>query len=369
MKKNPLLYSFLFMLFSITILDLVTPYKSFSDLENRNLTTKVDFTIDGLINGSFTKKYEELINDQFIGRDMWIDLKSRSEYMLGKIENNNIIYGKDNYLFDKFDNLNEERVESNVNALNMFIKNTEAIGSDISVMIVPSSYEIYKEKLPKGAPLINQEAIINDIYNKLDGGRKLDVVKLMNENKENQLYYKTDHHWNISGAYLAYKEYIESIGGKSIDLSSLQANEVQDFYGTFFSKAKPFNGVPDILTYYDIDNIEMSIGDEKYESLYDFSYLNKRDKYSIYLRGNNPLTIIKNNSLKNGKKLMVVKDSFANSIIPFLTQNFEEIHVVDLRSFSLKLSDYIKKEKFDDVLVLYNFVNFVNDTNLIKFKF
>ncbi|WP_040193111.1 DHHW family protein [Clostridium culturomicium] len=369
MKKYPLLYAFIVLLFLLTIFDLINPEKIYSELENRKLASKVKFTVEGAINGSFSKKYEEYINDQFIGRDLWIDLKSRSEYVLGKIENNGVIYGKNNYLFDKFDALDTDRVITNINALNIFIKNAEELGSDVSVMIVPSSYEVYKEMLPEEAPLINQEEEIKFIYNELDGGRKLNIVKLFQENKENQLYYKTDHHWNINGAYLAYKDYIEEIGEKPINLNELKENNVDNFYGTFFSKAKPFKLEPDVLTYYDISNIEMKIGAETYDSLYDFSYLNARDKYSIFLRGNNPLTIIKNRDLNNGKKLLVIKDSFANSMVPFLTQNFEEIHVIDLRAFMPQLSNYISEEKFNNILVLYNFMNFSKDTNLIKFKF
>lgn len=368
MKKNPLLYSFLSLLFALTILDFVIPDKNFSELENRRLTSKVKFTVEGLIKGSFTKKYEEYINDQFVGRDVWIDIKSRSEYVLGKIENNDIIYGKENYLFDKFDNLDEERLNTNANALNEFVNNSEAVGSHVSVMIVPSSYEVYKENMPEGAPVINQKEKIAEIHNVLNGGRSFDVLSLMEANKNEQLYYKTDHHWNIKGAYLAYKEYMEAIGEPPVDLNILEENQVADFYGTFFSKAKPFNGVADILTYYDIHGIEMSIGEDKYDSLYDLSYLETRDKYSIYLRGNNPLTIIKNKNLSNGKKLLVIKDSFANSMVPFLTQNFEEIQVIDLRSFMPKLNAYVKEQEFDNILVLYNFVNFARDTNLIKLK-
>ena len=369
MRKNPLLYSFITLLFILTLLDVASRDKGFSELENRNLASKVKFTVEGFIDGTFTSKYEEYINDQFIGRDLWIDLKSRSEYVFGKIENNHVIYGKDNFLFDKFQSIDEERLSTNINALNYFIKNAETEGCDVSVMIVPSSYEVYKEKLPVGAPLINQQKEIQNIYYSIDGGRKLDILSLFNENKNKQLYYKTDHHWSINGAYLAYKEYIKKVGGVPINLSELKENHVDDFYGTFFSKAKPFNGEPDILTYYDIPHIEMTIGEEKYNSLYDFSYLKGRDKYSIYLRGNNPLTIIKNNNLNNGKKLLVIKDSFANSMVPFLTQNYEEVQVVDLRAFMVKLSEYIKEEKFDNILVLYNFMNFAKDSNLVKLKF
>ncbi|EOU2116686.1 hypothetical protein C0L78_09715, partial [Clostridium perfringens] len=72
---------------------------------------------------------------------------------------------------------------------------------------------------------------------------------------------------------------------------------------------------------------------------------------------------------KLGKKLLIFKDSFANSMIPFLSQNFQEIHVVDLRSFSWKVSEYMKNTNFNEILILYNVENFLRDINISKIKY
>ena len=189
------------------------------------------------------------------------------------------------------------------------------------------------------------------------------------ENKDKYIYYRTDHHWTILGAYLAYYEFIKSIGEEPIDLSILQGTDLDGFYGTYFSKAKPFNIASDILTFYEFDNINMDISGHIYESLYDYSKIKLRDKYALFLRGNNPLTIIKNNNLNNGKRLLVIKDSFANSVIPFLTQNYEEIHVVDLRTFTTRISTYLNENNFDNIFILYNFINLSTDNNIIKLKY
>ena len=142
-----------------------------------------------------------------------------------------------------------------------------------------------------------------------------------------------------------------------------------DFYGTYFSKAKPFNIKGDILTYFELKNITMDIGENHYNTIYDFSKIENRDKYSLFLNGNNGLTVIKNNNLNNGKRILVIKDSFANSFIPFLTYNYEEIHVIDLRHYVYDLSKYIDQNNFDNILVLYNFINLCTDNNLIKIKY
>ena len=236
-------------------------------------------------------------------------------------------------------------------------------------MIVPNSYTIYEEYIPWGIKLLNQEKLINEVYRANDKDRNIDLVSLFKKNKEEYIYYKTDHHWTSYGAYLAYKAYIESLGEKPIDLNSLKKNEATGFYGTYFSKAKLFSAESDILTYYDIDNITMNIQGGIFESLYDYDKLNTRDKYSVFIKGNNGLTIIENKNIKLGKKLLIFKDSFANSMIPFLSQNFQEIHVVDLRSFSWKVSEYMKNTNFDEILILYNMENFLRDINITRIKY
>ena len=367
MKKNYLLYSFIIVVIVLTIVSLIKNDKKFSELENRNLKTNVTFSIKKFLDGSFQEDYEEYINDQFPLRDKWISLKSINEYILGKIENNGIIYGSNGELFEKFNSLNEEKLKNNVEVINNF---AEKYHDKVSIMIVPNSYEIYKENLPKGSPIIMQEEIINEIYDFSSFTNNIDIMKELLDNKNSYIYYKTDHHWTTYGAYLAYLEFTKSLGLQPIDINSLIEVNVSNFYGTYFSKAKPFNINGDNLTYYEFDNLTMNIvGDAVYESIYDYSKLEIRDKYSMFLNGNNPITIIKNSELKNGKKLLVIKDSFANSLVPFLTQNYEEIHVIDLRSFSSKISEYIKENAFDNILILYNFINLSTDNSIIKLKY
>ncbi len=366
MKKNYLLITFIVVLIGATVLDITTKDREFSDVENRKLNQKVKFSVEGFLDGSFQQGYEKYVNDQFIQRDMWIDIKARGEFLLGKIENNGIILGKDKYLFDKFTKVDEKRVSNNIEALNLFVeKNDERV----SVMIVPNSYEIYKENLPIASPVINQEIAIDKIYDSINNTNNVKVFDMLKNNKEDYIYYKTDHHWTTYGAYLAYTEYIKSIGETPVSLEEIQGIELDEFYGTYYSKAKPFNVPGDILTYYDMPNRTMMINNEEFQSMYDLSKKDIRDKYALFLNGNNGLTIIKNKEINNNKKLLVIKDSFANSFTPFLTANFEEIHLVDLRHYQQFMSAYTEQNEFDEILVLYNYQNFATDINLLKFKY
>ena len=367
MKKKYLLYSFTILVFMLTLMSFINKDKKFSELENRNLKTDFTFTVNDFINGTFQDDYETYINDQFPMRDRWISVKSVSEYMFGKVENNGIIYGDNGQLFEKFDTFNEERLKNNIESINSF---SEKYKDKVSLMIVPNSYEIYKESLPLGSPQIMQGEIIDEIYSYLKYTNNINIMEKLLINKDNYIYYKTDHHWTTFGAYISYCEFVNSIGVTPIELEQYNEVILNNFYGTYFSKAKPFNIDGDTLTYYEFNDLTMNIiGDNEYDSLYDYTKSTLRDKYSLFLRGNNPITIIKNNKLSNGKKILVIKDSFANSFVPFLTQHYEEVHVIDLRSFSMKLSDYMSENSFDNILILYNFINLATDNTILRLKY
>lgn len=367
MKKYVTTVLFFIILFFMCLVDVSIKDRDFSSLENRNLSKKPKLTIETLFNGSYMEKYESYIDDQFLFRDNFITLKSTLEYLQGKTENNNILYGKNNRLFEKVTKVDEDRLNKNIEAIDIFCKN---IDTRVNFLLVPNSSEVYKEDVPYGSYTINQEENINSIYNSLENTNNINVFDILKENSNEYIYYNTDHHWTSYGAYLAYKSLCIDLNLIPIDIEDLTENTIDNFLGTYFSKSKNFNVKKDTLTYYELSsNIEMTIDNAVYNSLYDYEKASETDKYGLFLRGNNSLTIIKNKDLNNNKKILVIKDSYANCFVPFLTENFEEIHVVDLRSFSTKLSEYINNNYFNEVLVLYNYNTFIRDTSFIKIKY
>ena len=221
MKRRYLLYCFTAIIYIVTIISFIDKDKIFSEFENRNLKTNVRFSINKFVNGSFQEEYEEYINDQFPLRNQWISIKSLNEYLLGKIENNGIIYGENKWLFEKFTSLNKVKLSNNINAINQFSKKYD---KSVSVMIVPNSYEIYNEDLPRGLYQIEQEKIIKDLYSNLIYSNNINLLDKFKNEKNNYIYYKTDHHWTTYGAYLAYCSFIESIGMKPINLNYYNSN-------------------------------------------------------------------------------------------------------------------------------------------------
>ncbi|WP_368239569.1 DHHW family protein, partial [Clostridium tertium] len=183
------------------------------------------------------------------------------------------------------------------------------------------------------------------------------------------IYYKTDHHWTSFGSYLAYSEFVKNNNLSLVDINNLNKHEVNNFYGTYFSKSKNFNAESDLITYYDVPNLSVSIDGVPVDNINDNSKWSSSDKYSAFLRGNNGLTIIQNNNISNNNKILVLKDSFGNSFIQYLVNNYKEVYVVDLRGFIGSFNEFFKSNNFDDVLIMYNFINLADDVNISKIKY
>ena len=376
MRSKVKVIIFIAFMYFITMLSIFSKDKSFSDNENRYLATKPKFTFEKLNNGSYAKEYEEYITDQFILRDKWISIKTYSERAMLKKDINGVYFGKDDYLIEKYEGFNEEQVNKNINRLNEFISTyNKKIGENhVKVMIVPTASEVLKDKLPLFAYDNTQKRLISYINNVLPEGTTIDLISLFENYKDEYIYYRTDHHWTSLGAYYAYKKWGQEVNIETYNSSDFYIEEVSsDFYGTIYSKVNT-KVKPDSIHLYNLKDknieykLDYDLGQKVTDSIYDFKKLEGKDKYAVFLGGNNGLVNIKTN-VGNNRKLLIIKDSFANSFIPFVINNFSEVSVVDFRYYNMKISEYIEKENFTDILFLYNSLNFNKDKNLIKLSY
>ena len=146
----------------------------------------------------------------------------------------------------------------------------------------------------------------------------------------------------------------------------MPAGTVDGFYGTNYSRARKPGIQPDTITYYDLPNtlsVEDNAGGEvTWETgpMYEYSDFETRDKYRAFLRGNNAYSVLEGNGEGS---ILVVKDSYANSFIPYLVENYAQIGIVDLRYTVEKVDSFIQRGGYDKVLVLYSFSTFAEDTN------
>ena len=363
-------------IYSIVVIAFLAAYfckedTAFLDGENRYLTTRPDISLDGIMDASFMKSFESYTEDQLYLREAFIELKSLLETACLKQENNGIVCGKNGYLFEKL-MMPGKQINKNEAAIKNF---ADSINRDVNVCIVPNSIEINRSLAPVGLRCVNQKKEIDSFYNMLADMKNVNVIDVYSglaEHSDEYIYYKTDHHWTTLGAYYGYADIIKSMNGKPVEISTLANNskQVNDFYGTFNSKYKGIGIEPDVMTYYDIPVESYTVGEKKYDNLYDFSKLDTYDKYAMFLYGNEGISVIKsadsNNSVDEAKRLVVFKDSYANCMIPFMTYNYDEIIVVDLRFYGESVSNLLQQYEDADVLLMYNFSFFNEDNHIYR---
>lgn len=361
--------SFLLFLIILVSLNFIIKPKKFSESENRMLAQVPKFSIDRLFEGRFIKKYEKYKSDQFVFRDLWINLKSTMDEVSGKKENNGVYLSDDNYLIENFKEPNDDYINQNINAINKFSKIHKNIKS--YVMVAPNAISIVKDKLPKFAPVLNQRDYINNFKSKLSSDIKfIDTFDILNNHKNEYLYYRTDHHWTTLGAYYSYLEACKIMNLKANTKDNYSIERVtNDFYGTLSSKSAFDVDKPDSIDVYipkssDDEVIANYVKEKKKEgTLYDSDSLKKKDKYTVFLEGNHPIVKI-NTTSKSDKKLLLIKDSYANSFVQFLTTHYSEIVMVDPRYYYDDIESLIKNEGITDILYLYNANTFFQDNSL-----
>lgn len=359
---------FLLILSGMSVFGFETGDERYSEKENRYLAIKPDLDSGNLLNGKYQEDYETYLADKTIFRNKWIELKTYIKLASLKKDVNGVYFGKDNYLIERqdTDKFETENADKNCKYLEEFVNNYK-INTDINIMLVPNTSEILKKKLPKYAYDFNETRYINDIYKEIGEDNTVDVNEILKAHKDEYLYYKTDHHWTTLGAYYAFTEYADKIG---INIEKYTTKLVTDkFYGTMSSKANLEIEADKVYIYEPDKEEEVSVrynnSTELKDSLYEMSALDKKDKYSVFLGGNNPLVQITTNA-ENDRKVLVIKDSFAHCFIPFMISGFSKIDVVDLRYYNESIRKMIEEGGYTDILVLYNVGNFVEDKNIYK---
>lgn len=352
-------------IFGVGILTLLQPHEDFSESENRYLKKFPKLTLENIETDAYMKSIDEYLSDHIIFRKYWVQLKSLNELLLGKQENHNIYFAKDNYLIKKLENIDEVKLERNSNYLKKFSENNQ----NVFVGIIPTDEYILKDKLPLDATYENEKEIIQKIYEN-QKCTTLPILADLETHKDEYIYYKTDIHLTSLGAYYAANSILKGMNLPKLNLKDYEKNTVtKEYMGSNNSYSNAFWVTPDeIDTYINDDNLEIkSYQDNKLKesTLYHDEYLNKKDKYSYFLGGNNPLIIIKNKSINNAKKLLVVRDSYTSAIAPFLSERFSEVHLIDLRYNKNSIKEYIEKNNITDTLVLYGLATFLTDDNLV----
>ena len=360
---------FILILFLFLIINIIVPNKEKSVQENRMLATKPKFRLSSLISGDYDEKFEAYMDDQFVGRDMWRKLKVTVDRICGSRLENGVYIGRNGQLLEQIEVADKNHLAANIKAIKSFSERQKKI--PVRMMLVPDAANVLNHSLPALAKPEDQTQMFSMVRKDLgDSVEWIDVSTELNKHKTEKIYYKTDHHWTTLGAFYAFQATAPSLGIEG-DLSGKYVSHSvsNSFNGMLASKSGVNLGEKEQIDIYvpteeDTDLIIDYVDEGKRStSLYDSSKLKEKDQYTVFLGGNSSLLDIRTVSTST-KRLLLVKDSFANSFIPFLTPYYREIVVVDPRYYSGTINDLMDSYRISEVLFLYSGNTFFKDNNI-----
>ncbi len=378
-KKYSIFITVLFCLFifGFGIVHFILPDRDFSEQENRYLAQFKAPTGETLRSGKFMEDFEKYYTDQFPLRDGWIQLKALSERTLGKQENNGVYFGTDGQtLFAQFTAPSQAALSERVGYVNALADNT---GIPVYFGLIPDKSCVWADRLPANAPKVDDGSTIQQAMTLC--GENVGYIDLRDALAGDDSFYRTDHHWTTMGAQRAWQGLTAGMGLArqagdlgGLSYQALPYTEVSgSFYGTTYSSSgagwvKPdciYTVIPEGGTRGHITVTGYPEGTPIESSLYHPEKLEVKDKYAFFLGGNQPLCVIKNPD-GSGGRLLVIRDSYTDALAPFLAEEFQEVHLLDLRYYNLPVRQYAEANGIDTILVLYAASNFGSDANLFK---
>ncbi len=252
---------------------------------------------------------------------------------------------------------------------------------DMYSIVVPNDAQFYADASYRDGDSTNQKAEIDYIYEHLDPGiTSVDAYSKLRKHIDEYIYFRTDHHWTQRGAYYAYTAFCESAGLNAIPMDRFENGYVKSnsgattFLGTLYSNLKSYpaqasimENNPDTCEYFfpiakcDATMYESFENGALYGAYNGITTL-AREVYDSYLymafiSGDQPIEVI-TTDVDNDKVCMVLKESYGNAFVPFLTSHYSKIVVVDPRKFNgastpkLMLSELAENQGVTDLIVI-----------------
>ena len=358
------------------------PENAFSENENRYLEKMPEFNFDTVTDKSFMTKFENFFADRIVLREQWIGLMNDFDRILGKKEIKGI-FTEDGRMIQSWrtSDYSADSVSKNLSAMESFAEKYPKM--KMYFMLAPNAQEIYSDTLPANCGAADQKQFIKNCYDSLPSLTNIDVYSGLLAAKNEYIYYRTDHHWTSYGAYIGYKAAASAMKFTAYNEDKFSVEHASnEFRGTLYSKTLDNSITPDTIDIYALANNEPQVKvsvyksgaepDSTYDSLYFREFLDVKDKYSTFLGQNVPRIDIDSDIPQENDKgsLLIFKDSYAHSLIPFLAKNYSHITVLDLRYINSDLSNIgVNLKDYENVLFMYNVITFSQDTNVKKLDF
>lgn len=345
------------------ILYLVLPKEDFSELEKRQLADSPALTWQSLTSGEFGTGLETYMADHMPGRNFFVGLGAYYDLVTLQQSSKDIYLAQGDRLLETPVSWNEAQVEKNMRYINQF---AQKLGQDVQLVLVPSAGYFLEDSILGIHESYQDAAFIRDIYSLAGTGVDcMDLTAVYAAYADpGALYYRTDHHWTSLGAYLAYDSLMDRLGRDAVDQAFFTVETHNGFRGSTYSRSALWlTPSEEIQLWHGSKLTVQNSTTGLHDGVFYRDRLEEADMYTVYLDGNQPLVRIRNEANIGKGKLLVIRDSYANCIGPFLAENYEEVVMIDLRYYKQAASALVAAEGFDDVLILYSIGNFMTDSN------
>ena len=382
-----------------------------SAIENRTLTPFPAFTVEGVLDGSFFSGVSTWYADTYplrevlVSFDHWLEgffgIQSNTmmiggsavsqdipengegnteaasaetaakkeveppsvELMAEEIQNSIMdgLYVKDGAAYSRYYFV-QESVETYTSALNLAAERLDGTTRVYSILAPNNSGAMLsEEELAQlgGADQKKATDYFGSLYS--DKVTLVDTYDTLRSHNSEYLYFRTDHHWTALGAYYAYENFCAVSGKQKIPLEDHQSVTFEPFLGAFYGQLEldAMAANPDYVTaYYPLGTNDMTYwdgGEEvQYHVITDVSEWNESAKYSTFVAGDKPLSVVENPQIDDGSSCLLVKDSFGCAFAPFLVDSYQTVYIIDFRYYDGNIVDFCKEKNVNDLIFLNN---------------
>ena len=353
----------------VAVLIFALPREDFSPEENRMLAELPSVRLSSLLDGSFGDELSAFCCDRFPLRTKLLRADTRFSEGLGRLESGGVMRGKNGNLIKRLELYDAEKLEENLSAVKRICAYAESMDAEAVFFCAPRAVDVLSDFTP-----LEFDPRAGGLWDKIKQYGALTVTDILHKKAESgeYVFYRTDHHWTSLGAYYAYAELGKHLGYSPFPIDDFTEEQVcGDFLGSSYSASLFPSVTPDTVTAFRFaGDGEIKITDQntgEVFGLYDENALSTASKYDFFLGGNKAHLKIESGK---EKRLVIVKDSFANSIIPFLTRHFD-LDIIDPRYLRRPLSQLLGEIYANGdapaLLLLFNPETLCTDTGIKNF--
>ena len=345
-----------------------------TNAENRENAKLPQISRENIVSGAFAKGTEDYINDRILYRGEMIDLsdavldrvhikspdgtviRANTDMGTGTKQPSDLLV-VDNTIMEMFAD-KKSCAEEYAHAVNTYAKN---LSKDIKLysMLIPTQLE-FKDKMYSNLQDSQRAEIdyINSLYDKRV--QAIDVYDILSEHTDEYIYFRTDHHWTMRGAYYGYVAFSKATGQDYVDIDDFKENKIEGFLGYLYSfvRDKEIEKNPDTIYWYDTNengNITwQAMAFNKSQKLYNYNsrlFDKTRENYNFFLSASHPLACYTNKENADKKTILLIGDSYINTLVPWLVNNYKNVVTIDPRAYTGDIEVALSKYEPDEVML------------------